>query len=74
MARLRWLLLPLSALYGWMMRVRNRQFDSGQRAVVEFIPTIISVGNLSMGGTGKTPLTMYMACYPFLSAETFSAI
>jgi len=60
MARLRWLLFPFSALYGWMMRVRNRQFDSGKRAVVEFIPTIISVGNLSMGGTGKTPMIEYL--------------
>ena len=60
MTPLRWLLFPLSALYGWMMRVRNRQFDSGSRAVVEFIPTIISVGNLSMGGTGKTPMIEYL--------------
>jgi len=60
MARLRWLLFPLSALYGWMMRVRNRQFDSGRRIVVEFEPKIISVGNLSMGGTGKTPMIEYL--------------
>ncbi len=60
MARLRWLLFPLAALYGWMMRVRNGQFDSGKRMQVEFIPTVISVGNLSMGGTGKTPMIEYL--------------
>lgn len=60
MARLRWLLFPLAALYGWMMRVRNRQYDQGQRDVVEFEPTIISVGNLSVGGTGKTPMIEYL--------------
>ena len=57
---MRWLLFPFSALYGWLMRVRNRQFDSGQRTVVTFIPPIISVGNLSMGGTGKTPMIEYL--------------
>lgn len=60
MARLRWLLFPLSALYGWMMRVRNGQFDSGKRIQVEFVPTIIAVGNLSMGGTGKSPMIEYL--------------
>ena len=57
---MRWLLFPFSALYGWLMRVRNRRFDSGQRAVVAFIPPIISVGNLSTGGTGKTPMIEYL--------------
>ena len=54
------LLLPLSALYGWMMQQRNRQYDRGQRAVVDFIPKIIAVGNLSMGGTGKTPMIEWL--------------
>ena len=54
------LLYPLSLLYGWMMQVRNRQFDTGKRNVVEFIPKIISVGNLSMGGTGKSPMIEWL--------------
>lgn len=56
MAMLRWLLFPFAALYGWMMRVRNNQYNSGYRPVVEFDRPVISVGNLSVGGTGKTPM------------------
>lgn len=60
MAMLRWLLFPFSALYGWMMRVRNGQYDTGYRNVVEFDRPVISVGNLSVGGTGKTPMIEYL--------------
>lgn len=60
MAMLRWLLFPFSALYGWMMRVRNGQYDTGYRPVVEFDRPVISVGNLSVGGTGKTPMVEFL--------------
>ena len=60
MKALQWLLFPLSALYGYMMKVRNKQFDEGRRPVVDFEPVIISVGNLSVGGTGKTPMIEYL--------------
>lgn len=60
MAMLRWLLFPFSALYGWMMHVRNGQYDTGYRPVVEFDRPVISVGNLSMGGTGKTPMIEFL--------------
>ncbi len=52
----KWLLFPFSILYDWITRVRNHQFDTGQRPVTDFDPVVISVGNLSMGGTGKTPM------------------
>lgn len=55
---MRWfdpLLYPFSLLYDTATRLRNRMFDVGMKKGVEFfIPTIV-VGNLSMGGTGKTP-------------------
>lgn len=60
MAILRWLLFPFAALYGWMMRVRNGQYDRRYRPVVEFDRSVIAVGNLSMGGTGKTPMTEWL--------------
>lgn len=45
----------LSALYGYGVRYRNRQFDLGKRPIVRTTVPVISVGNLSVGGTGKTP-------------------
>lgn len=55
---MRWLyplLYPLSFLYDVGTRFRNRMFDTGLKKSIEFsIPTVV-VGNLSMGGTGKTP-------------------
>lgn len=60
MAMLRWLLFPFSFLYGRLMRARNSQYDTGYRAVVEFDRPVISVGNLSMGGTGKTPMIEFL--------------
>ncbi len=42
------------------MQIRNRQFDNGQRTQTEFDRIVISVGNLSMGGTGKTPMIEFL--------------
>ena len=57
----RWLLAPLSPLYGVVVRLRNRAFDRhAQRAAAVPVP-VISVGNLSTGGTGKTPVALHLA-------------
>jgi tetraacyldisaccharide 4'-kinase len=49
------LLYPFSLLYDFSTRFRNWMFDVGfKKEIVFSIPTIV-VGNLSMGGTGKTP-------------------
>ena len=54
------LLLPLAFLYGLITLIRNRLFDWKILSQKEFdIPTI-GVGNLSVGGAGKTPLVEYM--------------
>jgi tetraacyldisaccharide 4'-kinase len=50
---------PLSWLYGAVVSRRNRRYDSG-RGVVELDRPVVSVGNLSLGGTGKTPLVAHM--------------
>ncbi len=57
---LRLLLYPLSVLYGLITWLRNRLYDRGILSEIEFdIPTI-AVGNLSVGGTGKTPHVEYL--------------
>lgn len=55
----RWL-LPFSWLYGMGVELRNKLFDWGRLRSRSFgIPTLC-IGNLSVGGTGKTPHTEYL--------------
>lgn len=53
-------LSPLSFLYGIGVRVRNFLFDKGLIQEKTYPIPIISIGNLSVGGTGKTPHTEYL--------------
>jgi tetraacyldisaccharide 4'-kinase len=54
------LLFPFSLLYGTVMAVRNWLFNWGILPSCSFDLPLISVGNLSMGGTGKTPQIEYL--------------
>lgn len=54
------LLLPFSFLYGLIIRLRNLFFDVGIIQAKSFSFPLIAVGNLSMGGTGKTPHVIYL--------------
>jgi tetraacyldisaccharide 4'-kinase len=60
MKNLRWLLFPLSILYGLVVILRNLLYDAGVFGSKEFDLPIISVGNLDVGGAGKTPMTEYL--------------
>lgn len=42
------------------MRLRNRRFDSGRTPVCKVGVPVVSVGNLSVGGTGKTPMCLWL--------------
>ena len=53
-------LLPLSWLYGIGSDVRNWLFDMGILASKSYDIPVISVGNLTVGGTGKTPHVEYL--------------
>lgn len=55
------LLIPLSWGYGLVMRVRNALYDHGILRSERFDMPLICVGNMSVGGTGKTPHTEYIA-------------
>lgn len=54
------LLLPLAALYGLVIYVRNRLYDNGYIKYAEFNFPLICVGNLAVGGTGKSPMVEYL--------------
>ncbi len=53
-------LLPLSWLYGLGVNIRNIMFDFGMLKSKSFDVPVICVGNLTVGGTGKTPHTEYL--------------
>lgn len=54
------ILLPIAWIYGAVMAFRNWLFDHGYLSQRSFDLPIISVGNLAVGGTGKTPHTEYL--------------
>jgi len=57
---MKWLLFPFSLLYGFIVYFRNKLFDYDFLKNKEFDPPIISVGNITVGGTGKTPHIEYL--------------
>lgn len=60
MILLRKLLFPLAILYGLITSIRNYLYDKGILKSYSFDIPVIAVGNLSVGGTGKTPQIEYL--------------
>ena len=58
---LRKLLWPLSVLYGAVVGARVRLYAHGWLKQKRLNGTVISVGNLTVGGTGKTPMVIWLA-------------
>ncbi len=54
------ILKPLSLIYGMVVALRNRLFDWGVLKQHEFDVPVVVIGNLAVGGTGKTPHTEYV--------------
>jgi tetraacyldisaccharide 4'-kinase len=60
MKKFRILLLPLSLIYWLITSLRNKLFDLGILKSVKFEIPLICVGNITVGGTGKTPHIEYL--------------
>ncbi len=58
---LRLLLWPLSVLYGAVTEWRARLYEKGTLRQKRLDRPVISVGNLTVGGTGKTPMVIWLA-------------
>lgn len=56
--RLPWWCYPLAGLYGALIAVRRAMYKRGWLRAVRLACPVIVVGNLTAGGTGKTPLTL----------------
>lgn len=54
-------LAGLSAPYGLAVHVRNTAYDRGVLHAARAVIPVVSVGNLTLGGTGKTPLVAWLA-------------
>ncbi|MBA3675261.1 MAG: tetraacyldisaccharide 4'-kinase [Chitinophagaceae bacterium] len=56
----RFVLFPLSILYGFIIWLRNILYDKNILSSESFNFPIVCVGNLAIGGTGKTPMVEYL--------------
>lgn len=57
----RWFLYPFSLGYHLVVSIRNACYNLGIFKSTTFKTPIINVGNLSVGGSGKSPMVMYLA-------------
>jgi tetraacyldisaccharide 4'-kinase len=60
MKYLRWFLFPFSLLYGIIVITRNWCYDAGIFQSRQFDLPVIAVGNIDVGGAGKSPMTEYL--------------
>jgi tetraacyldisaccharide 4'-kinase len=58
---LKWLLWPVSVVFAIAVRTRRRMYRDGRITSVELDVPVIVVGNISVGGTGKTPCVIWLA-------------
>lgn len=56
-----WLLLPVSAVYCSVVLLRRTAYRMGLRSSYRLPVPVVVVGNVTVGGTGKTPLVVWLA-------------
>ncbi len=57
---LKFLLFPFAVIYNAVTRLRNHLYTIGHKKSFQFETMVISVGNLNLGGSGKTPMIEYL--------------
>src|SRR5690349_19314923 len=53
----------LSAIYGAAVKKRNARFDEGRIEPKQLQAPVVSIGNISVGGSGKTPFTILLGSH-----------
>ena len=56
----KFLLFPFTVVYSLIILIRNKSYDLNLRKSVSFETNVVVVGNLEVGGTGKTPMIHYI--------------
>jgi tetraacyldisaccharide 4'-kinase len=54
-------LKPLGRFWGWLMKLRREAYESGFLESKKASKPVVSVGNLTVGGNGKTPMCIFLA-------------
>lgn len=67
-------LIDLLNPFAYAMKLRRWLYRKGKIKSVKVSVPVISIGNLSMGGTGKTPLTLYVGRYCIETLQKKTAI
>lgn len=58
-----WLLLPVSWLYGFITLLRRQAYKAGLLSSHRAPIPVMVIGNISVGGSGKTPLIIALVSY-----------
>ncbi|MBD3369829.1 tetraacyldisaccharide 4'-kinase [Candidatus Fermentibacteria bacterium] len=60
-AWLGWMLTPLSMLYSLLAKAHRTQYETDRLSSIHLRTPVVGVGNIELGGVGKTPITAFLA-------------